>query len=283
MQSEILSSRFIRFKSSGVGKAILLILMVLLPFIMANALTKLTLVGPEWMHIRNAIKVVALVAGYIWYVRTVEQRPCTELSLAGAVSETALGFALAALIITATVVLLWLAGFYQVQGLNFNTSILSLFGGFFSVAVLEEILFRALLFRLLEKWLGSWLALLASALLFGLAHLLNPNADVVTTLQLVVLSLIFTAAFLYSRRMWLCIGMHWGWNFVQGGLFSVAVSGMEAKGLFQSVMSGPAWLTGGDFGVEGSVITTVFCLICLGFLLFKALKRHQLLQPAWRR
>jgi uncharacterized protein len=274
MQSENAISSFTRFRTSGVGKFVLMLLMVLLPFILANAITKLTPDSMEWKHIRNAIKVVALVAGYIWYVRLVEQRSCAEFSLAGAVSETARGFALAAAIISATVLLLACLGFYQVQGLGFSPAVLSMFGGFFSVAVLEEVLFRALLFGLLEQWLGTWLALLLSSLLFGLAHLINPNADILTTLQLVVLGLMFTAAFLYSRRMWLCIGMHWGWNFVQGGVFSVAVSGMEAKGLLQSSISGPAWLTGGDFGIEGSVITTVCCLICMVLLMVKAIQRR---------
>ena len=274
MQSEFAMSSFTRFKTSGVGKFVLMLLMVLLPFILANVITKLTPDSMELKHIRNAIKVAALVVGYIWYVRLVEQRCCSEFSLAGAVSETARGFALAAAMISATVLLLGCLGFYQVQGFGFSSVVLSMFGGFFSVAVLEEVLFRALLFRLLEQWLGTWLALLVSSLLFGLAHLINPNADVLTTVQLVVLGLMFTAAFLYSRRLWLCVGMHWGWNFVQGGVFSVAVSGMEAKGILQSSMSGPAWLTGGDFGIEGSMITTVCCLICMLVLMVKAIQRQ---------
>jgi hypothetical protein len=174
-------------------------------------------------------------------------------------------------------------GHYQVTGIAVELSLLHLLIGFFSVAALEELLFRAILFRLLERSLGTVIALVLSSVLFSAVHLLNPHTDLLSTVQLLVLGLLFIAAFLYTRRLWLCVGLHWGWNFAQGGFFSSPVSGQKADGILQSVMSGPAWLTGGEFGIEASVLASLGALICTVLLLKAARQQQNWLRPYWRR
>lgn len=262
-----------RLANHGAGRVALVFLLVLLPFIIANAVTKLTLEAEHWLHLRNAIKVAVLTAAYWYYVRRIEQRAVTELAGPGALSELIRGFVMATALIAVPVVLLWVAGYYQVQGVAFHFSLLHLFVGFFSVAVLEELLFRAILFRLLERSFGTAWAIFVSSALFSAVHLVNPHADVLSTVQLLVLGLLFIAAFLYTRRLWLCVGLHWGWNYAQGGLFSSPVSGAKADGLLQATMSGPAWLTGGEFGIEASVLASAGALTCTVWLLQKTRKQ----------
>ncbi len=271
-----------RMANHGLGQFVLAFVVTLVPFIIANALAKLTLDGEQWLHLRNAFKVAVLTFAYCYYVKKIEQRRVTELALPGAVKETLQGFGLATLLITVPVVLLWVGGYFTVQGIALNFSLLHLLVGFFSVAVLEELIFRAILFRLLERSLGTWLAILVSSALFSAVHLLNPHADLLSTVQLLVLGLMFIAAFLYTRRLWLCVGLHWGWNYAQGGLFSSPVSGTKAEGFFQSTMAGPAWLTGGDFGIEASVLASCGALICTVLLLKAARQQHWVL-PFWQR
>jgi membrane protease YdiL (CAAX protease family) len=271
-----------RMANHSVGQFVLALLITLVPFIIANAIAKLTLDGEQWLHLRNAFKVAVLTMAYCYYVRRIEQRAVTELALPGALTELGRGFGLATVLIAVPVVLLWVGGYFKVQGITLNFSLLHLFVGFFSVAVLEELLFRAILFRLLERSLGTVHAIVVSSALFSAVHLLNPHADWLSTLQLLVLGLLFIAAFLYTRRLWLCVGLHWGWNYAQGGLFSSPVSGTKAEGLFQSTMTGPAWLTGGDFGIEASLLTSVGALICTVLLLKAAGKQHWVL-PYWQR
>lgn len=261
-----------RWANHGAGRVVLVFLMVLLPFIIANAVAKITLEAEHWLHLRNAIKVVVLTAAYWYYVRRIEQRAVTELTGTGALSEVCRGFALATGLIAVPVLLLWLAGYYQVQGIALHFSLLHLLVGFFSVAMLEELLFRAILFRLLEQLFGTAWAIFASSALFSAVHLLNPHADLLSTVQLLVLGLLFIAAFLATRRLWLCVGLHWGWNYAQGGLFSSPVSGAKADGLLQATMSGPAWLTGGEFGIEASVLASAGALICTVWLLQRSRK-----------
>jgi uncharacterized protein len=86
---------------------------------------------------------------------------------------------------------------------------------------------------------------------------------------------------LLTRRLWLCVGIHFAWNFTQGGVFSAAVSGGKTTGLLQGQMVGPAWLTGGAFGAEASLVALVVCAVA-GLLLVIAAKRSgHVIQPFW--
>ena len=110
--------------------------------------------------------------------------------------------------------------------------------------------------------LGTWLALLISALVFGLLHLANPNATLMAGLAIALeAGLMLAAAYLLTGRLWLSMGIHFAWNFTQGGIFGAAVSGQTSSGIFSSVLQGPALLTGGDFGAEASVVAMVVCSV----------------------
>lgn len=272
----VLPALVTRLKQHGMGRTLLMLLLVLLPFIITNAITKLTLSGDEWLQLRNACKVAVLASAYWAYVRFIEQRPVYELSGQGAVAELSRGVVLAAVLISVPVGLLWLGGWLTVSGLSIPSGLWHMLLGFFSVAVLEELLFRAVLFRLFEQSFGSGWAIVLSSVLFSAAHGINPHADWLSTIQLLILGLLFIAAFLATRRLWLCIGLHWGWNFAQGGFFSSPVSGMKAEGIIQSSVTGPAWLTGGEFGIEASVLASAGALLCSCWLIRQARRRRHL-------
>ncbi|MFY0581157.1 hypothetical protein ACN28S_49140 [Cystobacter fuscus] len=79
--------------------------------------------------------------------------------------------------------------------------------------------------------------------------------------------MMLTAAYLLTRRVWLCIGIHIGWNYTLGTVWSIAVSGHEAKeGLFAGQLTGPEWLTGGAYGLEGSVVSLVVLAMATALL-----------------
>ena len=95
--------------------------------------------------------------------------------------------------------------------------------------------------------------------------------------------MLLAAAYMLTRRLWLCIGTHIAWNFTQGGIFSVAVSGGSSKGLLQSRMIGPDWLTGGAFGAEASVVALVVCLAAGIALVVLAAKKGHKVSAFWSR
>jgi membrane protease YdiL (CAAX protease family) len=91
------------------------------------------------------------------------------------------------------------------------------------------------------------------------------------------------AAYVLTRRLWLPIGIHAAWNFTQGGIFSVAVSGGKTTGLLEATLTGPEWLTGGAFGAEASVVAMVLCTALGVWLLVLAARHGRFIVPFWAR
>jgi len=96
--------------------------------------------------------------------------------------------------------------------------------------------------------------------------------------------IILSGAFILTRRVWLCWGIHWGWNFTQDGILGMPNSGVELlPSWFNSEISGPVWLTGGDIGIELSVLGVLLNII-VGIILIKiSIKHKKILPPVWRR
>jgi hypothetical protein len=88
---------------------------------------------------------------------------------------------------------------------------------------------------------------------------------------------------MFTRTLWMPIGLHAAWNFTQGGIFGVPVSGHVSHGLVQATLTGPALLSGGAFGLEASVIALAVCTAAGAWFVRLALKRGELMQPWWVR
>ena len=226
---------------------------------------------------------VALGA-YFTFVRAIEKRPVTELSTSGALRELGLGVLVGTGLFTAVIALLWLLGYYTVTGSNSLANVWPMLTLAATTAVFEELLFRGILFRIIEEPLGTWLALAFSALLFGILHLGNPNATLwAATAIAIEAGILLAAGYMFTRRLWLVIGIHFAWNFVQGGIFGVAVSGNEGAGVLQSSLSGPVLLSGGAFGAEGSIFAVMFCLAAGLYFVRLAYRKRPFTTPIWRR
>ena len=145
------------------------------------------------------------------------------------------------------------------------------------VSVFEEILVRAILFRIAEQAWGSRNALIASTLFFVLAHLPGEGINLLGIAVTAVIAVGFAAAYMDTRRLWLAIGLHFAWNFLFDGVFSVAVSGHAAKGWIQGSLIGPTWLSGGNYGVEASVVAPLAWGLASAALLRVARRRGQFL------
>jgi hypothetical protein len=97
--------------------------------------------------------------------------------------------------------------------------------------------------------------------LFGLAHLQNPAATPLSTANTVLVGVLLALCYLKTRGLWLPFGLHFGWNFWLGYVFSLPVSGIElSQRLFTVRLGEPVWLSGGAYGPEGSLLTTVAIL-----------------------
>ena len=97
-----------------------------------------------------------------------------------------------------------------------------------------------------------------ASLAFGFAHYFNPDATARACLWIALeAGVLLGGAYMLTRSLWLPTGLHAAWNFTQGAVFGVPVSGSPATGLVRATLSGPELLSGGGFGLEASVIALV--------------------------
>jgi membrane protease YdiL (CAAX protease family) len=237
----------------------------------------LALVGDNpWLALVVGLATAVLaVLVYAWVVRRTEHRDVVEVSREGAVSGLGWGTLLGVALFALVIVNLAFLGSYTVHGLGTVTGAVGLVGFMAAVAVGEELMFRGVLFRIIEGWTGTWIALTVTSLLFGLAHLINPNASLWGALAIAVeAGGMLTAAYVATRKLWVPIGLHLGWNIAGSAIFSTEVSGNNTpQGLLDASTSGPMLITGGEFGPEGSVYSIVFCVAAAAVFIRMAYRR----------
>ncbi|MEV4758803.1 CPBP family intramembrane glutamic endopeptidase [Micromonospora sp. NPDC049559] len=229
--------------------------------------------APLTLVLGVATAVLALVT-YGWVVRRTERRAPVEVARAGAGAAVGRGLLIGAGMFAAVIVNIAFLGGYRVTGWGSALGALGFFGFTAAAAVTEELIFRGILFRIVEERLGTWLALALTGLLFGLSHLLNPHASLWGAIAIAVeAGGMLAAAYAATRTLWLPIGLHFGWNFAEAGIFGTEVSGKSGDGLLDGVLSGPALLTGGEFGPEASAYSVLAGVVLT--LVFMALARRR--------
>ena len=237
-----------------------------------------------WGQVLGLVLVAGVCLVYAAYVRVIERRPVVELALRGAPQAFGKGFLVGAALFSATILELWVIGVYSVVAVFGVDALLAPLTGALVAAFIEELVFRGVLFRIIEESLGSWLALGLSALLFGLLHAFNHGATWVSTLAIALeAGVLLAAVYMFSRRLWTCIGLHCAWNFAEGGVFGASVSGGKAGGLLAARFRGPDILTGGEFGPEASVVAVLICLAAGVAFVQLARRRGYVVRPFWRR
>jgi len=182
--------------------------------------------------------------------------------LAGAGIATALmSVTIAMLVATRSVVYQGLAAASGQEAAQWSRVVLLLL----LAAASEEFVFRGYVLQRLMDSFGTPAAVLITSVLFGLAHSLNPSATAFSTVNTMLAGILLSVAYVRTRALWLPIGLHFAWNFLLGPIFSLPVSGiLISPVLFQPVLTGHAWLTGGLYGPEGGAALTVIC--CVGII-----------------
>ena len=224
--------------------------------------------------VADVFSIALTVVAYCLLIRLTERRWPAELGAARAVPHVLQG-ALIGLALFIIVYLVFFAmhvatfkGLGSTQGLAYAL-MLSLTSG-----ICEEIIFRGVVFRILEGAMGTLVALVLSAAFFGLVHRGNPGATLLSSIAIAVeAGILLGAAYALTRSLWLAIGLHFAWNFTEGGIFGAQVSGGKVTGLLNIPLSGPDIMTGGAFGPEASIVAMIVCtaagLIMLGLAIRK--------------
>ena len=247
----------------------------LLPPIAANAA----------VAVKGAIAIALMLAVYKLVIVRLGERPRDDLPIAAAPRGLALGVLTGFLLFCALVGIAALFDVYNIVGPGDTRELVKdLIGMTILAAFMEELLFRGILFRWIEAFAGSWAALVVTSALFGLAHIFNANATWMSSLAIMVeAGALLGGAYMLSRNLWVPMGLHAAWNFTQGFLFDVPVSGNDMHGLVQAKLSGPVLLSGGPFGLEASMIAVVLSIPLGAFLILLAARRGHIVQPMWIR
>lgn len=213
------------------------------------------------------------------------ERPRDDLPFDRRSTDAARGTVVAALLMSGIVALVALLGGYRISGWGGSADLAwLLFSVGLQAAFFEEILIRGVLFRFLEEFGGSWFALAVSSALFGFGHIFNDNATVFSSLAIAVeAGLMLGGAYMLTRNLWLAIGLHFGWNFTQGYIWDVPVSGNAVDGLVASHPAGPALVSGGLFGLEASVIALAIATPLGVWFVYRAALKGHLVRPWWVR
>lgn len=240
-----------------------------------------TATGPGPVPVLGAVAAV----GVYWLVmRRLARRAAPEIAWRGAGRQVLLGSAIGLGFIAAAALLIVALGGYSFSWAHHAVlptvaSVLAVQAG---AAVTEELMFRGVALQAIEQRWGSWVAVAATALFFGAAHMANPGATLWSGLAIAAeAGVMLGAAFLWRRSIWLVIGVHFAWNTTEQ-LLGVPVSGHAAGARLWSVhASGSSLLTGGSFGLEASVIPVVIGLL-LAVPMFAAARRRGNVVPARR-
>lgn len=245
-------------------------------------LEKLSETGEASVSVGTAI--IAVLVAYFVLVRYIERRQPTELT-GKILSGTLVGLHAGLALISAVVGIVWLLNGIEFTGTQTPTGwamVLIVTG--FQAGIIEEIITRGVLFRLIEELLGSWGSTALSAFIFGALHLGNDNATFASAMSIAVSAgLLFAALYMLTRSLWVCIGTHFAWNVAQALLFDIAVSGNDHSGFFASHPVGNDLISGGAFGVEASIVTPIVVGLVAVALFVRAAQIGNVVAPKWMR
>lgn len=239
----------------------------------------MALEGSPWLVLVIGLATaVVSVPVYRWVVGRTERRPVIELGREKAVARLGWGTLLGIAMFGFVIVNIAFLGYYTVDGIGSPSGAIGLVGFMAAAAVTEELMFRGVLLRILESWWGSWISLISTSLLFGLVHLVNPNATLWGAIAIAIeAGGMLGAAYIATRNLWVPIGLHFGWNLAASAIFSTEVSGNGTpQGLLDAATSGPTPVTGGGFGPEGSVYAVAAGLVLTVVFLWVAKRRGNL-------
>ncbi len=217
-----------------------------------------------------------LLSAYI-ILRWMDKRPFGLVGLSftpGWFKELIIGILMGFGLMTIMFLIFWLTGINDVSIGELNYDVLKTLLGFLVIftfaGAFEEILTRGYLLQALSEGSRQWIGIAVFSLAFSLLHLTNPNFSYAGAFNILLAGILLSVAYFETRSLWLPTGLHIAWNWTQGPLWGMNVSGIEITNTFMvSTPVGPEWLSGGAFGAEGSYLSSI-AIAALTWYIWKA-------------
>ena len=206
----------------------------------------------------------------VWlFIRFIDRKPLKSIGLIlkGYEKDLKLGLALGAGLIAIGFLILFILGYLSVDGFSFPVgTVILYFLLFVVVSFHEEIMMRGYVLNNLMQSMNRYVALSISSVIFMSIHLLNPNVNFLSVVNLFLAGIVLGIYYIHKPNLWLPIGMHLTWNFFQGPIFGFEVSGIETKSIINQSVRGNEIITGGAFGFEGSILATILIITIIVYL-----------------
>lgn len=232
---------------------------------------------------------ILILLVFAW-VKFFEGRPIYTLGFTkqNALRKYSTGFAIGMGMNIFIVVFLLLTGFIEIES---GTSVFSGFDVIGGVIIFlfayiiqgasEEILTRGWMFQVIGARYKPWLGVLITSIIFSLMHSGNDGASVLASVNIFLIAIMLSLFVMKDGSLWSACGWHSAWNWTLGNVFGLSVSGSgEKESLFNFNTIGNELITGGEFGVEGSVILTIILISAITLSARKLLLNDQKLKLA---
>ena len=241
-------------------------------FISKPILSSLFSDEPLIKSITASIGASVMFLAYYLHLKYLEKKSFSEFSFKYIHKELPTGLMIGFGAMSLVVFILYLLGYYNFVDIKSLYEFLPTVAFIFGAAVLEEIIFRGLIFRKLEQWKGPITALMVSSLIFQIPHFMNLHSGISPAILGVLFGVVTGLMYAYTRRLWLPIGFHFAWNLVQP-IFITTLSGGKFISLFEAQLEGPELIIGSEFGLEVSIFSFAFLFIIGGYYYSKLRNR----------
>ncbi|WP_299216663.1 type II CAAX endopeptidase family protein [uncultured Aquimarina sp.] len=227
--------------------------------------------------IQNLISGFVIIVIYYVFYKLLEKRKIHELSLNKIEKDLSIGISTGFGLISLCIGILYLLGYFEVYNFNEFSGILLPLTLLLSAALFEEVIFRGIIYRILEERFGTNIAL-SQAFFFGVLHYGNANATITSVWFVIMLGIVLSLLYTYTQRLWLPFFFHFSWNFAQI-VYGTPLSGnTNFDALLSSKFNGPSLFIGSEFGIEDSFFSILFMTL-LAFYLYWMCKKKGKLKP----
>ena len=287
MKSQAALSKFLSFFLTKIiiGVSCIVGVVVLVEWLGRPVLAKTQL--PE--NFGNIIIAIAesgfALLAYTYLFKVYEKRKICELSTDAFWKNAVIGYATGFVLQSIFILIIYLRGYCSVIEINQVSSLLPSFAAALTAGFVGEIVIRGIFFRLTEEKLGTVLTLIICVLFFAIMHMNAKGASILSVSSTVVeAGLLLSAGYIFSRRLWLPIFLHFAWDFAEPGVFGAINPGITIdQSLLTSKIEGPLILTGGQLGPQNSMQALLLCAIASLIFLWMGKKKNNFIKPFWQR
>jgi uncharacterized protein len=235
--------------------------------------------------IAGTVFAILVCAVYIFLYQRYEKRTVTELSTRRLPRYLAGGILLGAGLASAVMLVQYLAHVLTIISIRPILPLFSNLWNTFVNSIAAEVLIIGIFFRLTEKWLGSWIALLILTSLFVILHISAPGATIISAIAVSMhAAFLLGPAYIYTRSLWVPIAIHFAWDFSYAGVCGASINGYTMdNSLLNTTTNGSDLWTGGYFGPQGSVQAGALSLL-MGIIFLNLSRRHdRIVQPSFKK